>query len=183
MRASILTAAAAGVALFAVSSAGASVITVGSNYAASCYRAAEARSTDRSAWEACNEALAVGALSERERAGTLVNRGILHLVAGRPQAALTDFAAAERIDPLQPEVYLNQALIAYRADDKRRARDLATRSLDLGTRKPAFALYLRGVVNEDLGAIRAAYADLRRAAELAPGWAEPKRELVRYRTR
>lgn len=170
-------------AVFATSPASASVITVGNDYAASCYRAAEARKSDLASWRACDQALAVGALRDWERPGTLVNRGIPHLVAGRTQRALADLAAAERIDPSQPEIYLNQALIAYRANDKRKARELASRLLDLGTRKPAFALYLRGVVNDDLGALPAAYADLRRASELAPGWAEPRRELARYRTR
>lgn len=182
MRACILTFAAA-LALFAVSPAQASVITYGGSYATSCYRAAEGRRNDLASWRACDQALSLEALDDRDRAGTFVNRGILHMLAGRTQRAVSDLAAAERLDPAQPEIYLNQAIIAYDANQKARARDLATRSLDLGTRRPAFALFLRGVVHEDLGAIEAAYADLRRASELAPTWVEPKRELVRYRIR
>lgn len=181
MRACILTAAAA--ALFATSPAAASVITYGGSFATSCYRAAEGRRNDLASWRACDQALSIEPLNDRDRAGTFVNRGILHMIAGRNERAVIDFAAAERIDPSQPEIYLNQAILAYGSNNKAKARDLATRSLELGTRKPAFALFLRGVANEDLGALKAAYADLRRASELAPTWADPKRELLRYRTR
>lgn len=180
MRACVLSAVAL---LVAAAPSSAAVMTIGGNYATSCYRAAENHITDLASWRACDNALRFEPLSDSERAGTLVNRGILHMLSGRTTRATDDFAAAETLDAAQPEIYLNQAIIAYQANDKVRARDLATRSLDLGTRKPAFALFLRGVVQEDLGSIKAAYADLTRASQLAPAWAEPKKELARFRVR
>ena len=180
MRACVLSAAALFV---AAPAAQASVITVGGNYATSCYRAAENRINDLASWRACDNALALEPLGDSDRAGTFVNRAILHMLAGRTPRAIDDLAAAERLDPRQPEIYLNQAIIAYQAGRKASARDLASRALDLHTRKPAFALFLRGVAHEDLGSIKAAYADLSRAAQLAPSWAEPKKELARYRVR
>lgn len=163
--------------------AAASVITVGGTFATSCYRAAEHRRMDLASWRACDTALAVEPLNDADRAGTYVNRGILHMLAGRNGRAREDFAAAERLDPRQPEIYLNQAIIAYQGGEVRRARDLASRAIELKTRKPELAFFIRGIANEDLGAVKAAFADLSRAAELAPAWSEPRRELARYRVR
>jgi tetratricopeptide (TPR) repeat protein len=161
----------------------ASVITVGGTYAKTCAGAAEARQPDRAAWIACNTALAIEPLQDFERAGTFVNRGILYMQTGDDANALEDLAAAEQLDPDQPEIYVNRAVIAYRAGDKQQAREMASRGLALGTRKPAYAHYIRGLANEDLGAIKAAYSDLKAASELAPRWSEPKLELARYKLR
>ncbi|WP_300974688.1 hypothetical protein [Sphingomonas sp. LHG3406-1] len=172
-----------GAALLAAAPAGASVITVGGSHATTCWRAAETRRPDADAWTACNIALATETLSPQDRAGTFVNRGILHMLSQRWDRAAADFAQAERIDPAQAEIYVNQAVVAYEQSDPANARLLATKALGLGTRKPAVAHFVRGVANEDLGQVRAAYADLSEAARLAPRWSEPKRELARYRLR
>ncbi len=39
------------------------------------------------------------------------------------------------------------------------------------------------MAHEEAGNVKAAYADLRRAVALRPNWAEPKRDLARYRVR
>jgi len=46
--------------------------------------------------------------------------------------------------------------------------------------RPALAYYGRAIVNEDLGNVRQAYADLQRARDLEPRWALPTEELARY---
>ena len=181
MRTRVLLSLAASAAIAAPSSA--AVITIGGTNAKTCYLAAEARQVDRKAWESCNNALAIEALSDGDRAATFVNRGILHMLSGADAKALQDLDAAERLDPGQPEIYVNRAVIAYRAGDKPLARDMASRGLTLGTRKPAYALYVRGLAHEDLGSIKAAYNDLSMAQKLAPRWSEPRLELARYRVR
>jgi hypothetical protein len=55
------------------------------------------------------------------------------------------------------------------------------RAIQLRTRRPALAYYARGIVHEDMGEVRKAYADLIRARDLEPGWSDPVRELQRYR--
>jgi len=165
------------------STATSSVLTVGGTHASQCYRAAEARRVEATALQACDIAIASDPLSQVDLAGTFVNRGILYMLSGANNRALNDFAEAEKLDPAQPEIYLNRAVLAYRAGNAAQARELASRSLTLGTRKPAYAHYIRGISNEDLGSIKAAYQDLSRAASLAPGWSDPKRELARYRVR
>ena len=47
----------------------------------------------------------------------------------------------------------------------------------------ALALYARGVANEELGHLKAAYADLTQAREMAPGWKLPEEQLARYQVR
>ena len=66
------------------------------------------------------------------------------------------------------------------ADPDRMAIDLADRSLQLRTQKPALAYYVRGLGHEEEGQAVAAYDDLRRAAELDPKWSEPLEQLKRY---
>ena len=167
--------------LLAAAPAAASVVTIGSSHAVTCYQASEQRRVDSRAFFACDTALATEALDRRDRAATLVNRGILYMLAGSPARAAQDFDAAIAIHPVEPESYLNKAVLAWRAGDSANARQLAGAALDRKTRKPAYALYIRGIANEEQGNLAGAYADFRRAADLAPGWRDPRTELARYR--
>lgn len=180
MRASVILGTAA---LFMAASAPASVITLGSSNAVSCYRAAEAQILEAASWQACDAALQQEALLPRDHAGTLVNRGILFLLSGQVDAAIRDFDEAAKVNPSEPEVYLNRAIAAWKAGDSAMSLRQAEQALALNTRKPALAFYVRGISREEQGQVRAAYADLKRASELAPNWAEPQRELARYQVR
>ena len=180
MRASILFGAAA---VMLATPGTASVITVGSSNAVTCYRAAEDRSLVADSWRACDTALYVEALSAADRAGTLVNRGILFMLSKQPDRAIRDFEEAARIDPAQPEAFLNRAIVAWQSGDSVTAAAQAGRAIELKTRKPALAFYVRGIASEDQGRIREAYADLQRASQLAPSWPDPRRELARYQVR
>ena len=60
---------------------------------------------------------------------------------------------------------------------------MVERALALNTRKPALAYFVRGLANEDRGNVKAAYADLVHARDLAPDWKEPGVELQRYKIR
>ena len=57
------------------------------------------------------------------------------------------------------------------------------RALELGTDEPEVAFFGRGLAHEDIGDLKSAYADLRRAAELRPQWPQPAQELARYQVR
>ena len=59
-------------------------------------------------------------------------------------------------------------------------REQIDRGLALGVREPQKAWYNRGVANEGLGDLTAAYRDYSRAAELDPEWTAPKSELARF---
>lgn len=181
MRAVILSA--AGALLIASAPATATVHTVGSSFAESCYRAAEARDTSRIARDSCDKALSEDALSLADRAGTYVNRGVLSMISGDLVRANQDFERALALDPRQPEAWLNKAIAQMRTGNGGAALEMADRSIALRTERPAIAYYIRGVANEDAGNVKAAYADFRRARELAPKWSVPAVELARYQVK
>lgn len=163
--------------------ASASVITLGSSYAESCYHSAEARSRGMTAMQECDFALANEMLDQRDRAATFVNRGILHLVANDLIAAERDFDSAIATDPNQAEAWLNKSIATVNRGDSASTLRLVQRAMDLRTSRPALAHYVRAIANEDGGNLQAAYADLLRARELEPNWSVPIQELARYKVR
>ena len=180
MRTILLSATAA--LLFCAVPAAASVITMGSSFAESCYRAAEARDARLISRDACNNALNEP-LTSHEIVGTHVNRGILFLVWGDFKRAHRDFDVALRMNPRQPEAWLNKAIAELKRGNSRAALPMVEKALAFGTQKPALAYFVRGAAHEDTGNIRRAYADLRKAASLAPHWKEPALELTRFEVR
>jgi tetratricopeptide (TPR) repeat protein len=62
------------------------------------------------------------------------------------------------------------------------AVDALTLALTLNPDRPERAYFYRAAANEELGRASAAYADYRRAAELAPDWGSPRTELTRFRS-
>ena len=177
MKALFLSAALGG--LF-VNPANASLVSIGGSHAKSCYQAAEARSTTQESIEECDFALREESLSAADRAATYVNRGVLHLYVRNVAAAERDFNAAIAVNAQEPEAWLNRSIASITRGNSAAAMPLVERALALRTRKPALAHYVRGIAHEDLGNLRAAYADLVRAQALAPEWSEPARELQRY---
>ena len=159
------------------------VMSVGGNSASACFRAAEVKDSSVTARAECDRALAVEPLPIADRAATLVNRSILLFLSGNRDRAAEDLAEAGRLDPNQPEVYLNQAVMALNEKRDTEARALADKAMQLGTAKPALAYLVRGLASEGLGQVKSAYSDLKQAAALAPGWNEPVQELARYRVR
>lgn len=170
---------AAAVAAFPAQSA---VLSVGNSLARTCFESAEARARSPSHLRDCNRALSEP-LNLDDRVATLVNRGILHLVGNNYVGATRDFDEAIAIDPSQPEAWLNKAILGVRHNNSAGAVPLVDRALALKTSKPALAYYVRAIANEDAGNIKAAYADLVLARDLAPGWNDPVEQLRRFRVR
>jgi tetratricopeptide (TPR) repeat protein len=163
--------------------AAASVFVIGSSSARMCFEAADSPlSPTPDSLRRCDEALADGAISTHDAAATHVNRGILRMRRDQTDLALADFDAAIRVDPAQPEAYLNKAgaLIRLQGDNLEAVR-LFTAALDNNTVHPELAHFGRAIANEDLGNIRAAYQDYRAASALCPRWALPRTELQRFR--
>lgn len=162
--------------------ASAGLMVVGSTDARLCYEAADSplnpavRDTRR-----CDDALLHDALSQYEIVATHVNRGILRLRRGLVDEAIADFDRAMVLDPEQPEAYLNKGAALLQRQNASEALQLFTVALDRRTSRPAIAHYGRAIANEQLGNVRAAYNDYRSASELAPDWADPRTELLRFR--
>ena len=162
--------------------ASASVFVVGSSDARLCYQAADSPLTPSVRdIRRCDDALLRDTLSAYEVVATHVNRGILKLRRGNIDAAIVDFDEAIRLDPEQPEAYLNKGPALLRRENPTEALQLYTVALERETSRPAIALYGRAVANEQLGNVRAAYADYQRASQLAPDWNDPRTELQRFR--
>ena len=163
--------------------ASASVLTIGGNYAVSCYEAADGHRATTEMVELCDRALTEEALTPDDRVATLVNRGILLLRRQDVKGANADFDAALQMDPRQPEAWLNKAVAHARYGKTIDALPMVAKALEYGTSKPALAYFVRAMGNEDSGRIAEAYQDLKRARQLDPNWAEPRIELQRFQVR
>lgn len=162
--------------------AGASVMVIGNSSAVACYQAADSLAApDQGDLRNCDEALRNEALDAHDVVATHVNRGILRLRRNQVDLAMADFDTAIRLDPNEPEAYLNKGAVLIRMENAGAALPLFTAAIERNTSRPELAHYGRAIANESLGNTRAAYDDYRRASALRPGWEEPLVELRRFR--
>jgi tetratricopeptide (TPR) repeat protein len=167
--------------LCALGPAKSAVQVVGNGVAHTCYTVTEANEEPQAGIVLCTAALTQGRLSQKDRTATLINRAILRARAGAMESAMVDYNTALEIGANDGEVYLNRSatLIAL----KRYADALhdADAAVNAGVARMEIAYYNRGLANEDLGNIKAAYDDLQAALKIAPGFAAAKAELARFR--
>ena len=164
-------------------SAAASVLSIGSGYAEGCYRAAEDRDAGKTAMDTCDRAMTQEGLTTHDRVATHVNRGILYLIRSNVRQANADFDAALAIDPNEPDAWLNKAVVQARFGKSVDAMPYVSKALELKTRRPALAYFVRAMALEDSGNIAGAYSDLKKAQALEPKWHEPSLELARFQVR
>jgi tetratricopeptide (TPR) repeat protein len=169
--------------LAAASLAGAAsayVHVYGGTQATACYENARAELSTPRALDQCTGAL-TEALDMRDRAGTHVNRGIIQMNRHAYGLALSDFDYAIQLQPDLAEGHINRGAALLAQHNYEGAITAINRGLELTPEEPARAYYNRGIANEELGNVRAAYNDYRRASELAPNWDMPRTELTRFR--
>ena len=182
MKAFILsTAAAAALTVIPMSPAFAAVQTYGGPLAKDCYNHALAGDGRSFAIEGCSRALDEEALPAPDRAATYVNRGIVYMSANRFTSADQDFDAALRLNDNLPDGWLNKGFLRLRQGNGRDALGYIQKGIDAGTDRQALAIFARGVAHEQMGHFESAYADLRRAQQLAPRWSMPREYLATYR--
>jgi tetratricopeptide (TPR) repeat protein len=131
----------------------------------------------------CDLAIAEDTSAKRIASGNYNNRGVIHFANGDYEAALRDFAEAVRLQPTLGIAYAN---IGYTYAAQQRwpdALEPLNRGIELGVEEPHKAYYNRGIANEEAGRVAEAYRDYLKAAELAPEWDAPKRELSRFTVR
>ena len=130
--------------------------------------------------EGCTMAIENESLPQRDLAGTYINRGVLYLARGGYREAKQDFDSAIALMPGLGEAYTNRgaALVGLRLYSDAIA-DI-DRGLALNPGEPEKAYFNRGLAEEALDNIPAAYRDYSRAAELKPGWELPRNELSRF---
>lgn len=161
--------------------AASSTMVVGSGNARECYLGAELRRSVRVARPLCDRALADETLSQRDRAATHVNRGIVLMHARDLDGAITDFGEALRIEPLMAEAHVNRGIaLLHRGGADGEAVAALTRGLELKPSRPEVAHYSRAIAHEILGNAREAYEDYAAAAALDPKWTDPAEQLKRF---
>lgn len=177
MRAALLIAAALSLTAGAAS---ASVLVVGNDIAVDCSKAAFAGRFDRASIETCTRALQEESLDRRDRAGTLVNRGVMLTRARDYAGARADLDKAVDLEPTLGEAFVNRGVVMMADQSYEQALAEIERGLALGVDEPAKAYYNRALVHEGLADAKSAYLDYRRAQELAPEWEAPRRQLDRF---
>ncbi len=145
-----------------------------------CFKAAKFGGPPDSGIAVCGRAIETETMTDHDLAGTYVNRGVIYMSIASFVAAEHDFQQAMKLDPKMGEAVVNHggALIAL----KKYADGISeiSRGLELNPSEPEKAYFNRGLAYESLDDLKAAYYDYSKAAELKPGWDEPKAELARF---
>ena len=183
MKALVLAVSAAAASATLPASASPSVMTIGGSFAEGCFEAAKNRNASMDTLRTCDYAIAAQPLTPKDTLATYVNRGILRMIRKDYTGAQADFTAATTMDPTRSEPWMNLAYLRLKQGRSAEALPLFSRAIELGTEVPELAYFGRGLAQEDLGNIKAAYMDLRQAAELRPTWNEPAREFARFQVR
>lgn len=173
----IIAMAAAG--LVAPAEAGVSIL--GAGLGRECFMAAELRREARSSLDICGRALAENGLDRRDRAATLVNRGILYIYDRNMTLALRDFDQAIALEPNMAEAHVNRGIALLRKGGAdREAIAALSRGLEMKPARPEVAYYTRAVAYEITGNLQGAYEDYQAAVAANPNWADPQEQLKRF---
>lgn len=156
-------------------------IMTGNSYARDCYRAASIAArihyTSSKEIETCTFALDYSALSLRDRAATLANRGIIYMALEDYQRAIQDYTAALNLKPEFGEINVNIGNVYYLGKVFDKAVEEYTAAIEKKTTKAHIAFLNRGMAYENLGDFDKAETDYRSSAQLVPDWALPEVRL------
>jgi len=145
-----------------------------------CFKAAKYGTDPNVGLAQCTVAIQSQTLSDYDLAGTYVNRGVIHMSTAAFVPAQHDFEQAIKLAPKMGEAIVNRggSLIAQ----KKYADGIAeiSRGLNFNPEEPEKAYFNRGLAYESLDDLKAAYYDYSKAAELKPGWEQPRSELARF---
>jgi tetratricopeptide (TPR) repeat protein len=158
----------------------ASVTVIGGGMAEACSRAALSGKADQRLEATCTEALDKEMLNSRDRAGTLVNRGVLKMRRMKWTDATRDFNEAVRIRPNMGEAYVNRGAVSIGEHHYAESLPDLNKGLELGVEEPAKVYFNRALAYEGLDDEKSAYFDYQKAVELNPTWEAPKNELGRF---
>jgi len=156
------------------------VTEFGDDDAQQCYINARNHYFSESSLKQCDDALTKGMLSPRDKASTLVNRGIILTHLRRLDDARRDFNSALDMNSELGEAYLNRGNTYIMDQDYEAAVADYTWAIELESRKLHAAYYNRGLAYEAMKDLDAAYKDYVKASELAPEWPLPKERIERY---
>ncbi len=168
------------ISVLAPTEAKAAVSVFGPGFAEECFHVAKFGGDIHAGIADCNRAIATEPLSDRDKAGTYVNRGVLYMAVNDYTSAQRDFEQGVKLDSTLGEAYVN--LGGAKIAQERFADGIIDidRGLALGPEEPEKAYYNRALADEALDNVKAAYFDYSKAAALKPTWAPPRVELARF---
>lgn len=146
---------------------------------AAAQMAASLGGASRTDLDDCNRALEMVALRQRDRAATLVNRGILESALGEQNAAMASYEKALAVMPELPEPWVGRGNVLFLRGDAAGAIAAYDRALEMGITRRHLVLLNRGMAREARGELAAAEQDYRDALLIAPEWALAKARLER----
>ncbi len=131
--------------------------------------------------EQCDLALAEF-LSSKDKASTLVNRGLIHARLEKFDLALQDYDAAIKINErVKPIALINIGNAYFLQQDFTAATSYYTKALALDVKQDHAATLNRGMAWEKLGKLEAAEQDYLAALQLIPEWESALIRLERVR--
>ena len=159
----------------------AQVTVIGSGLGKDCYMAVKySKSNLKRTEQLCTKALTVGQLNMKNRAATLVNRGIIRMRDGRYDAALRDYASAERLNQGNGPLYLNRGAALIYKKQFSDALDSLNAAIEMETQDLFAAYYNRAIAKENTGDVQGAYFDFKKSLELKPDFEQAKWQLERF---
>ncbi len=165
------------------SEARAAVTVFGGDHAQACYQAAKNGLNSQTSLDACNQAISFEHLPPKDLAGTYVNRGAVDMTMQAWPQAEADFRRALALEPDFGEALVNLGAAMIGEHNDQEGVETISKGLALGSMEPEKAYFNRAIGYEALGDNRRAYLDYLKASQLAPKWAEPRQELVRFTVR
>lgn len=154
-------------------------VSAGSGIAHECYEDARNPRQPRQSIESCTAALEHGGISPADRAATYVNRGVLYDVVKNYPAAWADYNAALRINDRLGDAYINRGAALMRMQRSDEGIEDIRKGLALNPSLPAVGWYDLAVAEENLGRIKEAYFDYKRALEADPKYS-PAAEALKF---
>jgi len=165
---------------FAASGAQAAVTVFGGDHAQACYQAAKNGLAGESYLDECNQAIGFELLPTKDLAGTYVNRGAVYMTMHAWAEAESDFNHALELHPNFGEALVNLGAAQIGQHRDQEGVDTISKGLAIGSMEPEKAYFNRAIGYEELGNDKGAYFDYLKASQIAPGWAAPRQELVRF---
>ena len=162
------------------SQAGSAVTVIGGSAAEDCFKAAKYGGPPGIGIADCTRAIDSETMSDRDLAGTYVNRGVIYMSEAGYVPARHDFEQALKLDPKMGEAIVNHGAVLIALRQYADGIAEISRGLALNPEEPEKAYFNRALAYESLDDLKSAYYDYTKASELKPDWDQPKAELARF---
>jgi tetratricopeptide (TPR) repeat protein len=162
------------------SGAEAAVSVFGGGFAQKCYEAAKVGMMTDASVTICDTALNVEPLTQADRGGTYVNRGVMRLRRRELALAQADLDQGVALNPTAGDGWLDRGAVYLAQHRWREGLEIMNKALELGVTEPEKAYFDRAIAEEGLDDEKSAYFDYQHALQIKPDWDAPQQELLRF---